>query len=85
MVNGVVRRRTEAMPHITDDFLDQYAMGTLPEPDTTVFEEHLLTCGECQDRVKAADAYVTAMRSALRKNGTREANDSEVFSSSRPN
>jgi len=70
----------EAMPHISDDSLEQYTMGTLPEPDLNLVEEHLLICEECQDRLKATDAYVVAMRSALKKHGKREAKDSGVFS-----
>src|SRR6266700_1346141 len=65
----------EAMPHISDDSLEQYAMGTLPEPEMNVFEQHLLICEECQDGLKATDAYVVAMCSALKKHGKSEAKD----------
>jgi hypothetical protein len=61
----------EAMPHISDDSLEQYAMGTLPEADLGAVEEHLLTCGNCQDRLKVTDNYVAAMRSAMKKDGRR--------------
>ncbi len=67
--NGVVRRRTEAMPHLSDDVLERYAMGSLPERDMTGIEEHFLICEECQDRLKLTDAYLAAMRSALKKYG----------------
>jgi hypothetical protein len=40
----------------------------------------LLICEECQDRLGLMDAYVAAMRSALKKHETRE---DDVFSSSR--
>ena len=53
-------------------------MGRLAEPDLGVVEEHLLTCFECQDRVKATDVYVAAMRSALKKRNQREENDRDV-------
>jgi hypothetical protein len=77
VVNGVVRR-PEAMPHFTDDSLEKYAIGTQPEPDLGVIEEHLLICGECQDRLKVTDAYVAAMRSARKNRENREGEDSDV-------
>jgi hypothetical protein len=70
----------EAMPHISDDSLEQYAMQTLPEPDVNLVEQHLLICEICQDRFRVTDAYVAAMRSALKRHETRE---DKVFSSSR--
>ena len=53
------------MPHISDDSLEQYSLDTLHESDLSVVEEHLLICADCQDRLKATDTYLTAMRSAL--------------------
>ena len=71
------------MPHLSDDSLEQYAMGTVPEPDLNLVEQHLLICEECQDRLKATDTFLVAMRSALKKHGKSEAKDSDLFSSSR--
>ena len=70
MANGVSVATPEAMPHISDDSFDHYAMGRLAESDMSVVEEHLLICQECQDRMKATDTYLKAMRSAMKKQNT---------------
>lgn len=53
--------------HVSDDWLEQYAMRTLPESEATTLEEHLLVCPACQDRLKATDEYIAAMRAAAKK------------------
>ena len=50
--------------HLDDIEMDQYALGLLPEEDNAVFEEHLLLCGSCQDRLRENDAFVRAMQEA---------------------
>ena len=52
-------------------------MGTSSAEMTTLIEEHLLTCGECQERLRETDDYLLAMRTAseqLRRDarGTKE-------------
>jgi hypothetical protein len=42
-------------------------MGTLSEACLEAFEEHLLACCSCQDRLLEMEAYVNAMRSASPK------------------
>ena len=39
-------------------------MGTSSEEETTLIEEHLLTCEGCQDRLRETDDYLLAMRMA---------------------
>lgn len=48
--------------HIESETLEQYAMETLPEPQMADFEEHLLVCAGCQDRLEETDAYIQALR-----------------------
>ncbi|MSV27411.1 MAG: hypothetical protein EXQ52_01500 [Bryobacterales bacterium] len=48
--------------HIESEALEQYSMGTLPEPHMADFEEHLLICAGCQDRLEETDAYIRALR-----------------------
>jgi hypothetical protein len=48
--------------HATDDALERYAMGRLPEPELTRFEEHLLVCESCQDRVALEDSIRQGVR-----------------------
>jgi hypothetical protein len=53
--------------HIEETELEQYSMGTLSEVNLEAFEEHLLACFSCQDRLLEMEAYVNAMRSASPK------------------
>jgi anti-sigma factor RsiW len=39
-------------------------MEMLSEPECAFWEEHLLICARCQDRVAEADEYVHVMKSA---------------------
>lgn len=51
-------------PHISDELLDQYALGTLPEERVAGVEEHLLFCGPCQSRLDASDEFAMLFRAA---------------------
>jgi hypothetical protein len=53
--------------HIEETELEQYSMGMLSEASLEAFEEHLLACYSCQDRLLEMEAYVNAMRSASPK------------------
>jgi hypothetical protein len=50
--------------HIPEDMLDEFVMEMLSDQDCAFWEEHLLTCPSCQDRVAQADEYVRLMKSA---------------------
>lgn len=50
--------------HIEDEFLDQYASGTLPEERLEGVEEHLLFCQACQSRLQASDEFGMLFRIA---------------------
>lgn len=41
--------------HATDDVLEQYSMDRLAGPELAEFEEHLLLCEPCQDRLARED------------------------------
>jgi hypothetical protein len=51
--------------HQTDEQLELYALGRLPEPWIAEVEEHLLVCAACQERVADLEAYALAMRQAI--------------------
>jgi hypothetical protein len=53
--------------HATEEILEFYSLGTLPEADTEVLEEHLLICSECQERLTEMDVYVRHMQAAADK------------------
>ena len=52
---------------VQDETIERYAMGRLPHNSLARFEEHLLLCESCQDRVTLTDAYVKGMRLALQE------------------
>jgi hypothetical protein len=51
--------------HQTDERLELYALGRLPEQWVAEVEEHLLVCAACQERVDDLEAYAFAMRQAI--------------------
>ena len=53
--------------HLEETEVEQYSMGTLSGASLETFEEHLLACYSCQDRLLEMEAYVNAMRSASPK------------------
>jgi hypothetical protein len=54
-----------AIAHQTDEQLELYALGRLPEPRQAVIEEHLLICESCRNRLDEAEAFAKAMRQAI--------------------
>jgi hypothetical protein len=50
--------------HPNDDAVERYSLGALEPEEEAAFEEHLLLCEFCQQRVSDADDYVRAMRTA---------------------
>jgi len=64
--------KNAAMPslldrHAQEETLEQYSMGRLPEDEVGPFEEHLLICPVCQDRLEETDAFIQAARLATQK------------------
>ncbi|MEO7651269.1 MAG: hypothetical protein ABIZ80_12450, partial [Bryobacteraceae bacterium] len=49
-------------PHLEEIHLEQYSMGSLPEGQIAAFEEHLLACEACQDRLLEMDTYINAVQ-----------------------
>jgi len=50
--------------HITEDVLEAYAMGMLPDEGCAPLEEHLLICSDCQTRLDVADAFIRIFKIA---------------------
>ena len=44
--------------------MDRYALGLMAEEESSEFEEHLLLCSDCQERLAENDAFVKAMQAA---------------------
>ena len=53
-----------AAPHIDDDVLEQYAMGSVGTESLPAIEEHLLTCPDCQARLIQVDEFIGLFRAA---------------------
>jgi hypothetical protein len=51
-------------PHPDEGELEKYSMADLREEEAAGFEEHLLICQHCQQRLAETDVYVAAMRRA---------------------
>ena len=52
------------VPHIEENVLDRYAMGTLPGESIPKVEEHLLDCFFCQSRLVQTDEFLAIFRAA---------------------
>ncbi len=52
-------------PHLAEDVLEQYCLGTLPVEESESVREHTLVCGQCQDRLRETERFVKTMQIAL--------------------
>src|SRR5271157_2451662 len=50
--------------HMDAEEIEKYSMGDIPEELSARFEEHLLLCAACRNRVKESDDYVRSMQLA---------------------
>lgn len=55
--------------HLTEEALESYAMGRMIDPEAETFEEHLLLCAGCQDRLQQMDEFVSAFKLAAARMG----------------
>ena len=53
--------------HVDDEWFEQYVMGTLPEEQAALLETRLLVDEECRRKLDETEAYIMAMRGALRR------------------
>ena len=49
--------RRAAHIHLPEDSLEDYAFGRLPHAELADFEEHILVCEHCQERLSAEDNF----------------------------
>ena len=47
----------DSIRHGTDEQLELYVLGRLSDSESAFLEEHLLYCGECLDRLEAAEEF----------------------------
>jgi hypothetical protein len=50
--------------HPGEDVFENYAFERLSDRETTDFEEHLLICERCQDKLAQSDEYIGLMKAA---------------------
>ena len=53
--------------HLNEEDIEKYSLGELPGEQSAQFEEHLLICGGCRDRVEESDPFVLAFQAAGRE------------------
>lgn len=58
--------------HISEEALERYSLGKMNEPEAEAFEEHLLLCADCQDRLQEVDEFISAFRVAAGSMGKEE-------------
>jgi hypothetical protein len=59
--------RTQASVfHCDEQVLEEYCLGLLGEQRTSVVEEHLLVCEECQEALAAQTEFLQCLKAALR-------------------
>lgn len=55
----------EAGDHFTEEAIEEYCFNRLSEQTTAAFEEHLLACGECTERLREREEFISCIRKAL--------------------
>lgn len=68
--------------HPSEEVLERYLFGSLPEAEIEQVEEHLLVCHSCIDAAEQLLAFVQSLRSSLgtsRKPKTRAAGRGAVL------
>lgn len=59
---------TSSLLHLTNDELELYLMGHIPDVvELERTEEHMIGCPERAERAEAMEDYITAMKDALKK------------------
>ncbi len=72
----------EFIDHPSEEVLERYLFGSLPESEIEQVEEHLLVCHSCIDAAEQLLAFVQSLRSSLgssRKPKTRAAGRGAVL------
>ncbi len=69
--------------HMDGDEIERYSFGDLPEDLSAKFEEHLLICETCRNRVTASDEMARSMQSAAQEIRRQESLDQESVWGSR--
>ncbi len=60
-------RPADPCPEDLEARAEAYLLGTLPEREAALFEDHYLTCARCTAVLEESDRYISAFRSAARE------------------
>src|SRR5512135_1844813 len=52
------------LSHPSEEILEEYVLGRLPDVLTAQVEEHLLICQDCQEAIRETDQFVAAFKAA---------------------
>ncbi|MBS1877702.1 MAG: hypothetical protein JSU00_31105 [Acidobacteria bacterium] len=55
--------------HLSEEIIEQFAMGKLQEPELAPAEEHLLVCQRCRDEVELIVLIVAGLRDEVVRHG----------------
>ncbi len=58
---------TVTKDHLTEEKIEQYAMGKLRGDECDQLEEHLLICAVCQDALEGTDSFLTNIQVAAKR------------------
>ena len=70
--------------HLSDELLDEYALGTLAQEQLAGLEEHLLFCQACQSRLEASDEFTMLFREAAVQPDARSRRSWRLFAAKAP-
>jgi hypothetical protein len=59
-----MKPQPQSEQHLSEDAFEAYSLGRLREPECGQFEEHLLVCALCQERLTETDQYARSLRTA---------------------
>jgi hypothetical protein len=61
--------KSDADRHYSEETLERYSMGSLPEALAVPVGDHLLVCTGCRRRLREIKSFVAATRKALKSTG----------------
>jgi anti-sigma factor RsiW len=72
MAIGGMRNEVFAVRHISEEAIEEYAMGRLSAYRSRLLEAHLARCAECRDRLSVKIEIIRSMKAAGAKLGFRK-------------
>jgi hypothetical protein len=67
-----------------DEALERYSLGLCSAADEAALEEHLLVCGRCRARLRAAEDFIAVLRTAIQISSGRRRGSRRQAAESQP-